>query len=87
MDKLIIPGSRNFARQRRKELLAQAEADAAAKFETKADPFVQAFIAMTPAEVEAYIDSHMTDLASSRALMKKVALMLLLLARKEYRDE
>lgn len=82
-----IPGSRNFARAKRK-LIEQREADdAAIKASAKADAFVAQFVEMTPAEVAAYVDSNLTDLASAKALIKKMALILLLLARREYKED
>lgn len=59
--------------------------DVAAKAAIELDPFVATFIAMTPAEIETYIDANVTDLASARELFKKIGKMLLLLARREFR--
>lgn len=63
----------------------QATADSAAAVTIKADTFVQNFIAMTPAEVSAYIDANVTDLASAKSVIEKMGIMLLLLARREFR--
>lgn len=68
------------------ESIARAEAEAAIKSSVKADTFVQQFISMTPSGVAAYVDGNITDLASAKLLLRRMALMLLLLARKEYRD-
>jgi len=51
----------------------------------KADTFVKNFIAMTPAQVSAYVNSNTGNLSQVRALLNKMALMLLALARREYR--
>ena len=60
-------------------------ADDAATTEIKADAFVTSFIAMTPAQVSTYVDNNTATLAAMRALVKKLAVMLLLLARREFR--
>lgn len=52
----------------------------------KGDSFVAAFVDMTPAQVLAYVDANVTDLASARALIRKMCLMLLVLAKKEFKD-
>ena len=51
----------------------------------KADTFIQNFIAMTPAEVTAYVTDNVTDLVSSKDLLDKLARMVLLLARDKFR--
>lgn len=51
----------------------------------KEDAFVQNFIAMTPAQVTAYVEANTNNIAQVRALLNKMALMLLALARREYR--
>ena len=60
-------------------------ADIAAKDAIKADSFVQNFIAMTPAQVSAYIDANVTSLATAKSVIEKLALMVLLLARREFK--
>jgi hypothetical protein len=59
--------------------------EAAQRGAVKADTFVQNFIAMTPAQVSSYIDNNTNNLAECRALLNKMGLMLLALARREYR--
>jgi hypothetical protein len=66
------------ARQKRAGDAAQREA-------VKVDAFVQNFIAMTPAQVTAYIEGNTNNITEVRALLNKMALMLLALARREYR--
>lgn len=63
----------------------QEAADAIAAAAIKADTFVQNFIAMTPAQVTSYVTNNTANLAQTRALLTKMALMLLALARREYR--
>ena len=64
----------------------QAEADDAAHAESvKTDTFVSNFITMTPAQVTSYVENNTGNLAQTRALLNKMALMLLVLARREYR--
>jgi hypothetical protein len=60
---------------------ADAEADA----EVRADAFVANFVAMTPAQVAAYVENNTATLAAMRAVLKKMAVMLLILARRELR--
>jgi hypothetical protein len=60
-------------------------ADNAAKTAIKGDTFVATFIAMTPAEVSAYIETNVTSLATAKTVIEKLALMALLLARREFR--
>lgn len=56
----------------------------AEKLGIKADSFVQTFIGMTPAEVDTYVQANVTDLDSSKVLLRRIAIMLLLLARREF---
>ena len=58
----------------------------AAKATAKADSFVASFIAMTPTQVDAYVETNVTALAGAKALLKKMALILLVLARQEFRE-
>lgn len=71
-----------------REIAARRDAasDAAARSTVRADSFVTAFIAMSPAEVAAYVDANVTSLATAKTVLAKVAVMLLLLARREFRD-
>jgi len=66
----------------RRQQEAQEEVNTAA---VKADTFIQNFIGMTPTQVEAYVTNNTANLAQVRSLLTKMALMLLALARKEYR--
>jgi hypothetical protein len=56
-----------------------------AKEDAKADAFVKQFIAMTPAEVNTYVNGNVTDLASARVLLRRMALMILFLAKQAYK--
>ena len=59
--------------------------DSAADIEVKADTFVANFINMTPAQVAAYVDNNTATLAATRALLKKMSLMLLILTKQGLR--
>jgi hypothetical protein len=66
-----------------------AERQKAATFATdqaaaKADTFVANFLNMTPAQVETYVENNTANLAATRALLRKMALMLHILARREF---
>lgn len=63
----------------------RAATDETASNDVKGDGFVANFIDMTPPELSAYIEANATTVASMRALVKKMALMLLILARREFR--
>jgi hypothetical protein len=63
----------------------QEAADADVLASTKADAFVQQFIAMTPAEVVAYVEANVTNIASTKTLLKRITVMMLLMMRREYR--
>lgn len=60
-------------------------ADEAAKATVKADSFVGNFIAMTPAQVETYVQNNITNLATAKDVIAKMGVMLLLLARREFK--
>ena len=66
----------------RQQVYEQDMADVAA---VKSDTFIQSLIAMTPAQVSSYVENNTANLAQVRALLTKMALMLLALARREYR--
>lgn len=63
-----------------------AAEDAAQKSTVIADSFIPTFLAMTPTEVTTYVDNSVTDLASARGLLRKMALMLLVLGRRGLRQ-
>lgn len=60
-------------------------ADEAAKTAIKADNFVSNFINMTPAQVETYVQNNVTNLATAKDVIAKMGVMLLLLARREFK--
>lgn len=64
---------------------AQEAADEADREAVKIDSFVRNFIAMTPDQVSAYVSSNTGNLSQVRALLNKMYLMLLVLARQQYR--
>lgn len=71
-----------FAEELSKRLLeARYEGDRTA---TKADAFIDTFIAMTPQEVEDYIEVNVTNIASAKTVLKKMAKMMLFQARREF---
>lgn len=64
---------------------AEAIADAAAYAEARADNVVQYLRDHTPAECEQYVQDKVTDLASAKALMRKFAVVLCVLAKHNLR--
>ena len=64
----------------------QKAEDAAQAAAVKVDTFVRNFIAMSPEQVTAYISANTGNLTQMRDLVNKMALMLLALARREYRE-
>jgi hypothetical protein len=64
---------------------AEMAAQETAKATAKADAFVRTFIAMTPDEVASYVNGNVTDLASARVLLRRMALMMLYLAKQAYK--
>lgn len=63
----------------------RATADATDKAAITGDSFVSQFIAMTPAQVAAYVETNVTSLATAKTVIAKLGQMLLLLARREFR--
>ena len=61
-------------------------ADTSQRANIKADAFVARFIAMTPAEVLADVNANVTNIATAKTLIGKLAIMVLLLARREFKD-
>ena len=51
----------------------------------KTDELVQAFINRTPAQINTYVNSQVTDLASAREMLKLFGRILLVVARREYK--
>lgn len=56
-----------------------------AKTAAKADNVVRYLRDHTPAEVEAYVQTNVTDLASARQMMKKFAVVLCVLSKQNFR--
>ncbi len=65
--------------------MAQREADLAAKASAKADNVIQYLVTHTPEECAQYVQDNVVDLASARAFLKKVAMALSVLARRDLR--
>lgn len=63
----------------------QALADAQAKASAQADNVIQYLINHTPAECDSYVQTNVTDLASAKAFLRKVAIALCVLAKMELR--
>jgi NAD(P)-dependent dehydrogenase (short-subunit alcohol dehydrogenase family) len=60
-------------------------ADNSAKEYAKADAVIQYLVNHTPAECADYVQANVTDLASAKQFLKKVAMALSVLARSELR--
>jgi len=56
------------------------------KVAVKADAFVANFIAMTPAEVNNFIETNVKDLTSAKGVIQKLALMVLVLAKSGFKE-
>lgn len=52
--------------------------------ELKADTLIQNFISKTPAELNTYINDTVVDLASAKQIIKLMARILLVIAKREY---
>ena len=65
----------------------RGDAEIAIRTEVKADTFVSSFLAMTPAQVIAHIDATPNTAAGMKALTTKLALMVLVLMKREFRHE
>lgn len=63
----------------------KATADGEAISYVKVDGVIQYLITHTPAECEDYVQANVTDLASAKQFLKKVAMALSVLARSELR--
>lgn len=77
----------DFKVQTPEEIAAKAASEAliAAKAEAKADNIVQYLRDHTPAKCEQYVQNNVTDLASAKAFLKKVAMVLSVLAKESLR--
>jgi hypothetical protein len=76
----MVDASAEEAARRQADAAKQAEAATVAL-----DAFVQDFIAMTPAGVETYVANNTPNIAAMRSLVSKMALMLLILAKNQFR--
>lgn len=65
--------------------IAAQEALIAAKAEAQADNIVQYLRDHTPAECAQYVENNVTNLASAKAFLKKVAVVLSVLAKESLR--
>jgi len=64
----------------------RVESDKADQIATKANATIQAFIAMTPAQVKQYVANNSGTVAEQAGLIETLALMVLMLARAEFRE-
>lgn len=48
---------------------------------------IKTLMRMTPQQIDAYIDANVTDLASAKEVMSRLAQVISILARREFRDE
>lgn len=72
------------------EQIAQRQVRAktvAERTELKRDAWITSFVDMSPAEVSTYIDNQVTNLASAKSVIDKLAQMTLLLARREFGED
>ena len=70
------------------EYLAQkvlAEDLVASRLSAQAEAVAQYLLNHTPAEVEAYVMANVTDLASAKAMLAKVAMVVTVLVKREFR--
>jgi hypothetical protein len=63
----------------------QQATDAVEAAAVKEDAFVKSFVGMSPAQLTTYINANTGNLTQMRALVTKMALILLVLAKREYR--
>jgi hypothetical protein len=69
----------------RREGVAQQAGDADAKQKAKADQVIQYLANHTPAEINNYIQANVTDLASAKKVLAKLAVAVSVIARNELR--
>lgn len=74
----ILAAEATLALQKAKDL--QAEAD------VKNEQQVKNFVKMSIAEVNSYVDTNVTDLASAKVILKFLARMVLLLIKRELKE-
>lgn len=79
---ITIDPQKAAARQAEQDKRAATEA---AKQHAKADAFVQQFVEMTPAQVIAYVNANVTNLADAKQLLTKFGLLLLFVAKDQFR--
>lgn len=66
-------------------IIAARSALIAAKAEAQADNIVQYLRDHTPAECAQYVQDNVTDLASAKAFLKKVAIVLCVLSKESFK--
>lgn len=73
------------AEQREAAKLAQQQADAAALEAVKADQVIRYLVTHTPAECAQYVQTNVTNLATAKDVLGKLAMAVSVLAKKEFR--
>jgi hypothetical protein len=73
------PSPREIADEAKRTEIAQAMEAA------RADAFVRQFVNMTPAQVADYVNGNVSNLTDARNLLIKLALMMLALAKEQYK--
>lgn len=79
---IMIDPTKAAAKQAADEKRAEI---AQSKANARADTFVQSFVNMTPAQVIAYVNANVSNLAEAKQLLTKLALMMLAIAKEQYK--
>lgn len=64
----------------------KAAAIEAIRAHARQEEFIQSFITMTTDEVIAHVEAKVTNIASAKTLLKQMAVMMLIMARREFGD-
>ena len=56
------------------------------KHTVKKDAAIQAIVNSTPAQIETYIENNVTDLDSAKEVLTKLAKVVAILARREFKE-
>ena len=67
------------------EAATQEQDDADDKAAVKADQTLRNFVTMRPAQIDNYINNNVTDLASAKMVLKLLAKIVLVIARRMFR--
>ena len=69
----------------RRDGVARQAADAEAKTTVKGDAVIQYLVTRTPAEINTYVQTNVTSLATAKDLLAKLAVAVSVLARRDLR--